>query len=949
MRPVLLLLSLLLFLRSPSPAQTFPSDSLKDVLVSTQNDSLKSDAFHRLFQASMMQSFDSARKYSLAFVAFVEENSYPPGKMFAYLDLATTYAIRGSFDTAIHHFHQARTLAMHLGKKSELAKSHLSLGNCFLRLGNLDSSLNYFQLALEAYKEIENVDGQAAVNNNMGFLYESKKELSKALSHYLHSLSLRKTHGPEAKLSFNFSRIGNIHLQQGDLDSALYYYEKYLANAQKYEQQKEIAAAESNLGNVYLEQGNFERALAHYQSSLKLFQVFGDKYHIAYLHNNLAKAFVNLGQYEQALSHSERALSMAKEQDVLSLQKEAHETRLAVFAGRKDYRAQLAALEALTQVKDSMILRENTANLSELELKYETKEKEAQLSAQKLALLEEELLRNRILIFSSLILLLFLALIGWLIFRYRNRRRKMEHIMELKQTESENLRILNQLKSRFFANISHEFRTPLTLILGPVSQLLKDYRKGELGQELSLVQKNARRLEVLVGQLMDLAKLESGKMELNLQRGDVFAFIRGIAHSFSSMADLKEIHFDIHVPEGECMTAFDPDKLQSILSNLLSNAIKYTEEEGWVEMEVQLNAPDQLGIEVKDNGIGIKATDLPQIFDRFYRVEGSEIEGSGIGLALTRELVHLMGGEIEVESEWNQGSSFRVEIPLRDAEGAIPAYKFPQEFAETEASMLPVIPQTTAERASILLVEDNADVRRFIKQQLEQAYQIWEVENGVEGLAFLDRKLPDLILSDVMMPKMDGITFTHKVKTQEISSHIPVIMLTAKGDRSSKLEGLETGADDYLSKPFDADELKLRIRNLIEQRRKLREHFQKPGILDWEGTKENSLDEAFLNRLRALIEAEIGNEELSIESLSEGLGISRGHLHKKLKALTNMSPSVFLRTLRLQKAKRMLEQGVGTAAEISFRCGFSSPAYFSKCFKDQFGLAPGMVKPNSLS
>lgn len=923
-------------------------DSLRIELEETKVDSEKVQLYHQIIRGYLSISTDSSKRYSEQLLQFSKEKGMDEGELLGYMDLGTTYAIQGSFDTAISLLRLALPLSIQTEHIQEHAKIRMNIANCFFRLGSLDSALSYFLASLELYESIDFQDGIAATSNNIGLLYESKGSMERALSYYQKSLEIRLMHGPKEKLVFNYSRIGNIYFSDERLDSALHYYELYLSLAQKFNQSKEIAAATSNVGNVYLKKGQAQRALGYYQKSLQGFETIGDKYHIAYLNNNLAKAHILLNDYQKALELTQKSLGEAEQLQTLSLKKDAYEIRIDAYVGLGENLKVIETMGTLSAVKDSIREKENQQILSELEVKYETKTKEAKLFEQELKIAQEEILRNRLIIGISMLFLLFLGIFFWLITRQRTKKHKMEVFLELKQAETENLRELDQLKSRFFSNISHEFRTPLTLIMGPVRQLLKEYNKGELAQKLSLVYKNGVRLNDLVSQLMDLSRLEAGKMELSLQSGDIIAFIRGIAHSFVSMADLKEIQYEMDIPEQALLSRFDPEKLQSILSNLLSNAFKYTEEEGQVIFAVRvLETERQLTFSISDNGLGIPEDKLPHIFERFYRVEGSEIEGAGIGLALTKELVNLHDGKIEVTSEEGKGSRFMIRLPILAWE-AMEEWQGEKNEANTikltsqeSAQKLPVI---NSSKPHLLLVEDNPDVRAFIIDLLEDSYYIREAENGAMGWEMLQASLPDLIITDVMMPVMDGNTFTQKVKTEEMSSHIPVIMLTAKGDMTSKLEGLATGADDYLSKPFDAEELFLRIHNLIEQRKKLRRKFTQAGELRPEAVSANSLDESFLKRIMELIEIQMGNELFSIEELAREMGMSRGNLHKKLKAITGMSPSVFIRTMRLHRAKDLLEQGAGTAAEISYLTGFSSPAYFSKCFKDQFGIAPGGLK-----
>ncbi|MEL6851682.1 MAG: ATP-binding protein, partial [Bacteroidota bacterium] len=467
---------------------------------------------------------------------------------------------------------------------------------------------------------------------------------------------------------------------------------------------------------------------------------------------------------------------------------------------------------------------------------------------------------------------------------------------------------------------------------------------------LNLMHRNGKRLYELINQLLDLSRLEAGKLELSLQEGDIISFIKGVAHSFESLAASKEIHYQLTIPDQPQLVAFDPDKLQKILTNLLSNAFKYTPEEGQVDLQVTTD-PESVKIAVSDSGMGIPEEQQAQIFDRFYRVEGSEVEGVGIGLALTKELVQLHEGHIDLESRIGKGTRIRVELPLRPAgTEALPRVSYQAEdifspaFTPVKTLKAQVPPEVNLQ-GEILIVEDNADVRELVGQALVKNFIIREAEDGEQGLLMARNYLPDLIVTDVMMPKLDGQAMTARLKEDELTCHIPIVMLTAKGDSPSKLAGLETGADDYLTKPFDEKELLTRVRNLIKQRKLLREKFSEADGLKLKEVSVNSTDQAFLDRVMGILEAKVADEQFSVEVFAQEVGLSRAQLHRRIKALTDMSPSILVRTVRLHRAKSLLMQGAGTAAEISYLVGFSSPAYFSKCFKDQFGLSPTEVRP----
>ncbi|SEI77582.1 Signal transduction histidine kinase [Cyclobacterium xiamenense] len=527
--------------------------------------------------------------------------------------------------------------------------------------------------------------------------------------------------------------------------------------------------------------------------------------------------------------------------------------------------------------------------------------------------------------------------------------------MEVKRLETEKMRDLDKTKSDFFANISHEFRTPLTLISGTVDRLEDEQKSPSLLQESHrLIKRNADRLLQLVNQLLDLSKLEAGKLTLEKEPGEIVGFAKRLAGTFSSQFESKQIAFSGSYPEGPICLNFDPDKLEKVLSNLLTNAYKFTPTSGTVRFDVscqaQTEADVRLQFKIADNGIGIPAERLPYIFDRFFQGEASatrSYEGTGIGLALVRELIELQGGTIQVESGADSGTCFTVELTLERAEpGAIPGLK--QSEAALDTAWIPQAPKPAGKRSlnhlairtTVLIVEDNPELRHFLAQSLQNQYRILEADNGQEGFTIAATSVPDLIISDVMMPVMDGISLSEKVKNDERTSHIPFVLLTARADSESKIGGLDTGADAYLTKPFDMKELRVRIHHLIEGRKKLRERFSRSLDLKTSEIAVTSTDEKFLKKAMAILEDNIANTDFDVVFFSREIGMSRTNLHRKLKALTDYSATEFIRAVRLKRALYLLEQKSGNITEVAYAVGFNSVSYFDKCFKKQFGKTP---------
>jgi DNA-binding response OmpR family regulator len=474
--------------------------------------------------------------------------------------------------------------------------------------------------------------------------------------------------------------------------------------------------------------------------------------------------------------------------------------------------------------------------------------------------------------------------------------------------------------------------------------------------KLQVANRNARRLLTLINQLLDLSKLESGSMELKAEQHNIVAYLKSLFYSFESLAESQKISLIFESEYENIPVVFDPDKMEKIFYNLISNAFKFVSLDG--EVKVCLNIINSnVEIRIKDSGIGISSDRLHHIFDRFYQVDGSATrkhEGTGIGLALTKELIGLHNGNISVNSTEGKGSEFILQLPLGDfkMEKEKVNKLQPAELLKKNNFSVPVTEEKIPEMDSpvsdkiaiILIVEDNFDVRNYIRELLETEYRVIEAANGTEGILNARDEIPDLIITDVMMPEMDGFQFSKQIRNDEKTSHIPIIMLTAKAGLDDKIAGLETGIDAYITKPFSAKELKVRAKNLIYQRKELRKRFSKSTFIKPSEVSVDSIDQIFLQKVIDKIEANIENEKYNVEKLSDEVNMSISQLNRKLNALVDQPAGQLIRSLRLQRAADLLTQNTGNVAEICYKVGFNDPGYFTKTFKKQFGVSPREYK-----
>jgi signal transduction histidine kinase/DNA-binding response OmpR family regulator/streptogramin lyase len=562
--------------------------------------------------------------------------------------------------------------------------------------------------------------------------------------------------------------------------------------------------------------------------------------------------------------------------------------------------------------------------------------------------------------FRAIMILVIATLIYFLI-RFILNREKIKNDLVFERTKAKNLHELDMLKLRLFTNISHEIRTPLTLILGPLEKLIsKKVPDDEIPSHLALVYRNTKQLDVLINQLLDFRKLETGNLKLELTQDDMVSLVSEVVQSFQEYAKEKQITLEFHALKKKLVALFDPDKVKTILNNLISNALKYTEEGGTVSVHLSLvfahddedslnNQPEKQYIEisVKDTGKGISDTNIEKIFTRFFRVDSkNESSGTGIGLSLVQELVKLHNGTIEVISKPGKGSKFTVrlhyetEVPEKVSE--IPekvVSDIPDKSHKADKSNLSDELTEESNARIMLIVEDNADVRYFIRSHFDSVYTIFEARNGQEGWDVAVKVIPDVIISDILMPDIDGYEFCKRIKKDERTSHIPLLLLTALHSKEHEIEGLSCGADDYITKPFDISILQTKIENMLQIRRSLKEKYTSQIILKPSDLTISSPDERFLRKAIEVVERNISNADLDIEHFATEVGVSRMQLYRKFNALTNMTVKEFVRSIRLKRAAQLLLEKKMTITEIAYAVGFKDLSHFRKCFHREFGMS----------
>ena len=688
------------------------------------------------------------------------------------------------------------------------------------------------------------------------------------------------------------------------------------------------------LGQVKLKQSKFDEAKKLFEKSYTIHKS-NDRFYEASLsalqiaklsleQNNPKTAFNYLYEIEAL---NQIAFNSKVEIDRIELLSKAH-----MQSG--NYSKAYHYIEEASFIEDSLREIQSAEKIKELESIYTTerKDKEIALLKSENELNEQKQKGQRDLLIGGLSLT---TLAGFfLFFLYKNRQKTNNKLKEL-----------DTVKSDFFTNISHEFRTPLTLINLPIEDALQDESLSEeKKQKFAIAKRNSDRLLSLVNQLLDISKLDDGKLKLQIQKGNITLFISALSESYSYRASHKNIEFNVHIKPLNTNVYYDKDAIEKIVTNLISNAIKYTPRDGKIDCNVEVTN-DELYFEIKNTGRGISKEELRHIFQRFYQTS-EQNQGTGIGLALVKELVEFHKGSIEVKSMPNQWTIFNLTIPIDKN-----SYK--EEEIVNHQIQEPNSTEITDEhfeddgkeindvnQPMLLIVEDNEDVRHILKDTFKDTYHIITASDGEEGVSLALKHIPDIIISDIVMPIKDGAELTKELKNSELTSHIPIILLTAKAGDENKLIGVETGADDYITKPFSSKILIAKVAKLIELRQNLQKRYSQEVILRPKDIAVTDLDEQFMEKVQFVLDEKLVEPSFSVEDFSNTVGMSRMQLHRKLKALIGLSASEFIRSQRLKLAAKLLKTSYINISQVGYSVGFNDHSYFAKCFKETYNCTP---------
>lgn len=956
----------LLILLGPAslPSQTTARiDSLRRIAETATQFEAKNEALYQLGNAYRNSRPDSTLLIGEALLKIAETHKLPEVMASAYFLIGMGHNNLGDNQQSIENHLKGIQIREKENLRDGLADAYHAISYAYYFSNEFAQSLQYEVKALELFTEMRDSIKIAACYNELGKYAAKMKKHDLGVAYAKKGLEINLLSKKSPYTSY--SRLGLIYTLAENTDSAGYFFEKALETAIKNNIPRAIATEQNNLAETLIKKGDYARAKQLLEESVAFFESKKMNQVAIMVTTNLAETAIKSGDANLALQYARKVFSFTEDKNDPGLAT-IYDIQARAYEALGQYQNALLSARKYEALHDSVIAAERSQEAAMVEAQFRTAENQKTIADQNLQL-ERQQNRNRL----SLAVALFALVTGAGIALFlREKRRRAELNLQLEHAEADRLRELDQLKSAFFANISHEFRTPLTLLLGPLREMEAGTFRGDAKKYFGIMRRNAARLLALVNQLLDLSRLESGKLQLQLQSADLHRTLRTVAGSFESLADQKQIEFKVDIPNTPLWAKFDPDKLEKIVGNLLSNAFKFTPEEGKVELRITIYdlrlgtdgnsiVNRKSSIVIEDTGIGIPPDQLPHIFERFYQVEntGADIQpGSGIGLALTKELVELHGGQISVESNISPlgtGTVFTVSFHFEEAEPPVTvpiettapiaeAVPLPSEIVNRQSSIVNQKPHTS-HLPIVLVAEDNPDVRSYILEQLQGDYRLVEARDGQQALDLALAQTPDLILTDLMMPVLNGVELTRQLKSDIRTNHIPVVMLTAKSAQGDRIGGIETGAEAYLTKPFDAAELRATLANLLAQRRILQEKFAKQIRLDAPAAAVVSLDDQFLQKVLSTIEDHLDDETFGVEPLAAAVAMSRSNLFRKVEALLGKSPNQLIRERRLLKAKHLLENGAGNSTEVAFMTGFNSPSYFAKCFQEMFGEAPDVV------
>jgi signal transduction histidine kinase/DNA-binding response OmpR family regulator len=894
-------------------------------------------SYHKiaLWKKSKFNSDSAISEYKKALKILPENNPYSNRTI---LLIGDEFSKRSHYDSAIYYHNKLIKLGKKHSNNDIITSAYIAIGNIWNQTYDYDKAFQNYSVAdsiCESDSELIVSKKRATINNYLGFSVRKSNGYKDAIRYYIKAKKINEKLGntngvQEANIAIAqaYTSFENYEDALRLLNESVAYHEKYMTTQNSY------SYAVIVRGYLLLQMKKYKDAendyLRYYDLAVKSKNEFYQRSGLGYL----GYFYEASNQLKQATKYYKLALEKNKLAKDNGRVIQNIEGLITVFKKKKDYKELVTYYDLLLDTQKLIDSKKIATETRNLEAKYQTEKKEQEIALLKSQneIVEQQKRNQRNLLLSAIGITSIAGLFLFGLFRNR-------------QKTNTKLKELDTAKSNFFANISHEFRTPLTLISNPIETILEeDNLPDTKRQQFEMAKRNSDRLLSLVNQLLDLSKIDAGHLRLQIQKSNAIQFINALSASFIYTAKQKNINYNLNIKPYTKDVYFDKDALEKIVVNLISNAVKYTKEKGTIACDAFIEN-DTLHLKVKNSGKGLSQTEIENIFHRFYQTDEKN-NGTGIGLALVKELVELHKGKIDVSSKSNEFTTFTVTLPVN--KNSFKNDQFVNSQKATSVAM-PNVEQTISiadegftdtDQPILLLVEDNDDVRQLLKQTFEGTYNIITASNGDKGIELAIEHIPDLIISDIMMPIKDGIELTERLKNDERTSHIPIILLTAKAGDNNKLTGLKVGADDYITKPFNSKLLTTKVEKLIENRRLLQQRYSQELILLPKDISVTNIDEQFLEKVQTILDDNLLESSFSVTDFSKAAGMSRMQLHRKLKALTGLTTTEFIRSQRLKLAAKLLQASDINISQVGYSVGFNDHSYFTKCFKDTYKCTP---------
>lgn len=865
------------------------------------------------------------------------------GSIVALRELGKALRRESRFDEALSAHSEGLRQAEAIGDTLEWIQALNNTGTDYRRMGVLDVAQEYHYSAWILGKECSDTSftakkSQVVSLNGLGNIYMTLGNYECADSVLRLALAGERALQSAVGQAINYSNLGSIFERRGETDSALLYYQKSMALNKEVNNELGISLCHTYFGALYEKTQQYEKAMEEYEAAYELMKDSKDEWHAINSLIALASICHATGKEEKEMEFLSKAKAMADRIKSPEHQARIHTLYYKHYKHAGDYRSALTSYEQAVAMQDSVLDMEKMNRIQNTSLKIERNRQTRQMGEARQKLEQERTMRYVGFAILGLILLILAGLLAMLL--YTNRLRRRNHLT---------LKRISALREVFFTNITHEFRTPLTVILG-LSHDLQECADSptEITEKAKVIERQGNGLLTLINQLLDISKIKSSVGNPDWRCGNISAFLSMIAESYHDFALSRNIDLQFFSKDDDVEMDFVPDYVVKVMNNLLSNAFKFTPEYGKVSVVVWREG-DLLQIEVSDTGKGIDPEALAYIFEPFYQAESDVYHiGTGVGLALVKQIMDAIDGKITVESAQGKGTTFYISVPIHNY--------CQQPLSDEMEYNQPFLPEGTEpledsapedSRCHLLIVEDNRDIAAYIGSQLANHYAISYAVNGLEGLEKAQELVPDLIITDLMMPEMDGLELCRQVRKNEIISHIPIIVVTAKISEEERIKGIEAGADAYLAKPFNSDELRTRVEKLLEGRRLLQEKFMQTVIeskenREEEATQPDESDLRFLTKITDTVYLQLNrHKEVNVSLIASNMCMSSSQFYRKLVALTGYTPAAYIQRIKIKKAKILLDGDPNISfSEVADQCGFNNYSNFVRAFKNVCGITP---------